>query len=691
LKDFEEEIKQTRANHEKFAKAFMQNSIPMGLTTLKEGRFVDVSDVFLRLMGLKRNEVIGNTSIGIGFITEEQRTIFFNELNKKGRIENLELQVRIKGGELRYGLFNAVMMTLSNEKYLLTAMTDITEYKRLKEELKISEERYRKIFEDVPIGLWQSSLEGSYLRANKHLANILGYDSPEDLIQSVTDIGTQIYATPEDRDEATRILRDNGFFENFERQFRKKDGHYVWGSLNARTVRDAKGNILYFEGSSKDITEQKLSEEALRESEATSRALINAPTDSVLLLDARGLILDLNEIATERLGKSRDELVGNLADDYLAENIAKKRRSIISKIFETGREVRFEDERDGNWYDTVAYPITDIDGTVSRIAIIARDITERKQAEKMLRKSEEKYRAVLENASDAILLADEHGKLIEANRMAKSFFGYPRKELLQMHYTQLHPKMELERTIAAFEDNLAHGKGYLQKGIVLRKDGTTVPVDITTTVVEYDGRRLLQASFRDISEHKRTEDSLEIKVWERTVELSEKNKQLVEENKERKLAETALRRKTKELHLHSDKLQEMNAALKVLLKQREEDKTELEEKVMANVKELLLPYLENLKKCRLDDKGKVQVSIIDANLKNIISPFTHRLSSKYSGFTPREIQVANLIRQGKSTKDIAELMGISRSAINIYRNQIRHKLGIISKKINLRSHLMSFS
>jgi DNA-binding CsgD family transcriptional regulator len=135
----------------------------------------------------------------------------------------------------------------------------------------------------------------------------------------------------------------------------------------------------------------------------------------------------------------------------------------------------------------------------------------------------------------------------------------------------------------------------------------------------------------------------------------------------------------------------MNAALKVLLKQREEDKRELEEKVMANVKELLLPYLEELKTRRLDAKGKVNVSILEANLNSIISPFTHKLSSKYSGFTPREIQVANLIRQGKSTKDIAEFMGISWSAINLYRNHIRHKLGIITKKINLRSHLMSLS
>ncbi|NTW92531.1 MAG: helix-turn-helix transcriptional regulator [Methanoregulaceae archaeon] len=87
----------------------------------------------------------------------------------------------------------------------------------------------------------------------------------------------------------------------------------------------------------------------------------------------------------------------------------------------------------------------------------------------------------------------------------------------------------------------------------------------------------------------------------------------------------------------------------------------------------------------------MQVSILEANLNNIISPFTHRLSSMYSGFTPREIQVASLIRQGISTKDIAKFLGISRSAINLYRNSIRHKLGIITKKINLRSHLMALS
>ena len=226
---------------------------------------------------------------------------------------------------------------------------------------------------------------------------------------------------------------------------------------------------------------------------------------------------------------------------------------------------------------------------------------------------------------------------------------------------------------------------------ILRKDGTVIPVDITATVIEYDHRKVLQASFRDISVHKNTKEVLERLVRERTAELSEKNKQLAEEVKEHKRTEVALRNKTKQMQLNSNKLQELNTALKVLLKQREEDKRDLEEKVLANVKELLIPYLEELKKGRMDARSEMQVSILEANLNNIISPFTHRLSSKYSGFTPREIQVANLIRQGKSTKDIARYVGVSESAINLYRHSIRNKLGLVSRKINLRSHLMTLT
>lgn len=148
------------------------------------------------------------------------------------------------------------------------------------------------------------------------------------------------------------------------------------------------------------------------------------------------------------------------------------------------------------------------------------------------------------------MLADEHGNLIEANRMAEKLFGYTRKELLQLQYAHLHPVMELEKTKAAFKDIVTHGHGGLQNGAILRKEGTVVPVDITANVIEYNGGKVLQASFRDISEHKRTEDALDRLVRERTTELTEKNELLVKEITERKHAESVLRRKTKDLRLH---------------------------------------------------------------------------------------------------------------------------------------------
>ncbi|MEN6332081.1 MAG: PAS domain S-box protein [Smithella sp.] len=130
LKNFEEEFNRLRENNDKFVKAFMHCSIPMAITTFKEGRFVDVNNTFLRFTGLRQDEIIGHTSREIGYITEEQRAILFDEIKKKGCVENLELKVAVKGGEVKDGLFNAVMMTINNEKCLLKVMVDITERKK---------------------------------------------------------------------------------------------------------------------------------------------------------------------------------------------------------------------------------------------------------------------------------------------------------------------------------------------------------------------------------------------------------------------------------------------------------------------------------------------------------------------------------------------------------------------------------
>ena len=116
----------------------------MAITAMKDGRYVDVNEAFAKIMGLQREELMGNTSIISGYITAEQRAILLDEYRQKGFVENLELQIRVKGGELRYGLFNSSKVTIGGEDYLLTQVTDITERKRTEEKLQHTLESLKK-------------------------------------------------------------------------------------------------------------------------------------------------------------------------------------------------------------------------------------------------------------------------------------------------------------------------------------------------------------------------------------------------------------------------------------------------------------------------------------------------------------------------------------------------------------------
>ncbi|MDY6837122.1 MAG: helix-turn-helix transcriptional regulator [Thermodesulfobacteriota bacterium] len=171
--------------------------------------------------------------------------------------------------------------------------------------------------------------------------------------------------------------------------------------------------------------------------------------------------------------------------------------------------------------------------------------------------------------------------------------------------------------------------------------------------------------------------------------LEEIVRQLEKESQERKRVEAALRKSEAAVKDHVRNLEEVKMALKVLLKRREEDKAELEEKVLSNVKGLILPYVDALRNTRLDPKQQTYLGIIESHLNRIVSPFSAKLSSKYWGLTPREIQVAALIKEGKTSKEIAELSNVSTRAIEFHRDNIRAKLGLKNKKANLRSSLLS--
>jgi len=160
---------------------------------------------------------------------------------------------------------------------------------------------------------------------------------------------------------------------------------------------------------------------------------------------------------------------------------------------------------------------------------------------------------------------------------------------------------------------------------------------------------------------------------------------------EQKRAEEALKKRERELETKSRHLEEMNTALRVLLEKREKDKWEIEEKIVYNLRELVFPYLNKLKNMSLDKKQTSYLSIAESNLQSITSTFSKSLSEKFLGLTPTEIQVANLIRQGRSTKEIAQILTVSNRTVESHRKGIRKKLRMKNRKANLRSHLITLS
>jgi DNA-binding CsgD family transcriptional regulator len=158
-----------------------------------------------------------------------------------------------------------------------------------------------------------------------------------------------------------------------------------------------------------------------------------------------------------------------------------------------------------------------------------------------------------------------------------------------------------------------------------------------------------------------------------------------------KLTEEALRERELELEIQRQNLEDANTALKVLLKNREEDRRDLEERILFNVKEIISPFMAKLKDTKLNPQQRAFVDTAESHLEELTSPFLQNVHLQFANLTPREIQIAILVKEGRATKEIAEMLNITANAVDFHRKSIRKKLGLNSKKSNLRSHLLSFA
>lgn len=322
---------------------------------------------------------------------------------------------------------------------------------------------------------------------------------------------------------------------------------------------------------------------------------------------------------------------------------------------------------------------------------VHKELLERKKAEARIRQSEHRYRNFFESSPDPIVVYDMQGLATYVNPAFEQTFGMFRADVLGKQIDFV-PQEAWPATRTAIQSMLSGQKINLFETQRLTRDGKKLDVQLSSCLLMDDGGKPIGniVTLRDITAHKRAEralqnyqDQLEGLVQERTADLAT-------EVEERRRAEKALLRREKELQAQSQHLEEINTALRVLLKQRSEDKLDLQESVLENVKELVSPYLVQIKKTSLNTRQKTLVRIIESNLDNIVSPFINRISSKFASLTPTEIRVANLVKEGRINKEIAELMAISKNTVLYHRHNIRKKLKLTNTSINLRSHLLTF-
>jgi PAS domain S-box-containing protein len=384
---------------------------------------------------------------------------------------------------------------------------DITARKRAEKALRETEEKYRSIFENAVEGIFQTTPDGRFVSANPALARILGFDSPEELISTRTDIAQEHYVDPQNREEFKRSMEENGFVLDFELEAYRKDGSKIWISENVRTVRDHGGTVVYYEGTTQDITGRKRAEEALRESEERYRDLVENSLDLICTHDLDGLILSVNRAALELMGYSSDSYArGTNFREILAPEVRDQFDDYLKRIRADGVasglmlvQTRTGEKRIWEYHNTlrtqgVSAPI---------VRGMARDITERRRANHSLRL----FRALIDRSSDAIEVIDPNTlRFLDCNESACHNLGYSREEFLSLRVYDIDPLVG--ETVAARLNKEMERSGFvIFESIHRRKDGSTFPVEVNLKTVRVE-RDYSLAVVRDITERNLAEEAL---------------------------------------------------------------------------------------------------------------------------------------------------------------------------------------
>lgn len=388
-KQIQEAIRDSEA---RYRLLFDANPHPMWAYDLVTLAFLAVNDAAVEHYGYSRDEFLAMTIKDIR-PAEDVAALMKNYGKTVPGVSNAGIwRHKKKDGSLIVVEITSHELIFGGRQAEVVLANDVTERQKAESALKMAEEQYRGIFENAIEGIFRSSPEGRFISVNPSMAQILGFDSPEQLIAERTDIGAQHYVDQRFRRELESLLANNGVAMGFELEVYRRDGSRIWTQENIRAIHDVDGELLYYEGSIEDITERKRVGEALSESEERYRDLVENAIDIIYTHDLNGNYKSVNKAAQRITGYTRDEALSmNLIDSIAPEYIETAKEMIKAKL--AGDDVTAYHleiiAKDGHRVTLdVNTRIIYENGVPVGVQGIARDMTERIEMEDQLRQSQ---------------------------------------------------------------------------------------------------------------------------------------------------------------------------------------------------------------------------------------------------------------------------------------------------------------
>ncbi len=329
-----------------------------------------------------------------------------------------------------------------NPTWLLRSVRYTIERHEAEIALIAQEEKYHSIFDHLVEGIFQTTPDGRYLLANMALARIYGYANPDELVQSLTDIGQRLYVAPGRREEFRRIMEEHDTLTGFESQIFRKDGSIIWISENCRASRDAKGRLLHYEGTVEDITARRQAQESVQESEALYHSLVETMPQNVFRKDLQGRFTFANQQYCRHYGAPLEEILGKTDFDFFPVELASKYQQDDHRVMVTGQTLEIVEEhhpigQGKSYVQVVKTPLYGKDGTIIGLQGIFWDITEQKLAEERIRQAQESlhasealYHSLVDTMPHCIFRKDLAGRYTFANREFCRFVGHSQEEVI---------------------------------------------------------------------------------------------------------------------------------------------------------------------------------------------------------------------------------------------------------------------